>query len=160
MANPTLVSVTVKDNDNENTTFEFYLGSVINTLASIEAAAQSIIEDAQALMTGDVVGVAVTVPLDISGWTLVPAAGTSKDKRVGGRFIHTSLATPNAKKELNLPTFQVDTFVSSPGNLIDTSNAAVIALLASILGTTYASNQDVELNTLITAYETYGGKKK
>jgi hypothetical protein len=159
MANPTTVSVRVKDNDDEYSTFEFNLGSSINTLASIEAASQQIIEDAQALMTGDVVAVQVTVPLDLTGWTLAPASGAAKDRLVGGRFIHTSLATPNAKKELNLPTFQVDTFVAS-GNLIDTSNAAVAALLASILGTTYTSNQDVELNTLVTAYETYGGKKR
>lgn len=160
MANPTTVTVTVVDNDNDEATFSFYLASTINTIASIEAAAQSIIEDAQALITGTITRVQIAFPLDISGWTLAAAAGQAQDRAVGGRFIYGSLATPNAKKELNLPTFDIESFVISPGKNIDTANATVQALMASIQGTTYTNSTDVELDTLLSAVETYGGKSR
>lgn len=158
MANPTAVTVKVFDDDNKPGYFDFYIGSSVNTLAAINTAAQAIIEDAAPLMTGDIMQVTITKTLDITGWTLTPATGTTKNRMVGGRFMHTSLATPNAKKEMTLPTFQVDDFCIPGSHLIDITNATVSAFLATLVAQVYASNQDVELNTLWKFYETYGGK--
>lgn len=158
MANPTQVTVKVFDDDNKPAYFDFYLGSSVNTLAAINTAAQAIVEDAAPLMTGDIMQVTITKTLDITGWTLTPATGTTKNRMVGGRFMHTSLATPNAKKELTLPTFQVDQFCVAGTHLIDIADATVSAFLATIVAQVYSSNQDVELNTLWKYYETYGGK--
>lgn len=159
MADPTTVTVKVKDNDNKTASFSFYLGSSIDTLASIEAAAEALVADMAALMTGDVVEVSFSKAFDTSGWTLTPAAGQAQNRMVGGRFVHTSLSSPNARKELNLPTFDIETYVSQPGKDINTAHADVVALLASIQGTTYTNITDVELDTLAKAVETYGGKE-
>lgn len=160
MANPTQVTVKVFDNDNLPAFFDFYLGSSVNTLAAINTAAQALIEDIAPLITGDIMQVTITKTLDITGWTLTPSSGQAQDRLVGGRFLHTSLATPNAKKELTLPTFDVEAFTVSGTNLIDITNVTVAAFLAQVVSQVYSSNQDVELNTLLKYYETYGGKSR
>lgn len=160
MANPTQVTVKVFDNDNLPAFFDFYLGSSVNTLAAINTAAQALIEDIAPLITGDIMQVTITKTLDITGWTLTPSSGQAQDRLVGGRFLHTSLATPNAKKELTLPTFDVEAFTVSGTNLIDITNVTVAAFLAEVVSQVYSSNQDVELNTLLKYYETYGGKSR
>lgn len=160
MANPTKITFTVQDNDSETSQGGFYLGSTIDTLASIGTAAQSVMEAIAPLMTGTITEVKFSKALDTAAWTLTPAVGAATDRLVGGRFIHQSSVTPNAKKSLNLPTFDVATFVSAGSKNIDTSNPTVAAALAAIIGTTYTNSSDVELDTLVSATETYGNKSR
>jgi hypothetical protein len=156
MAKPTTVSVKILDSDGEYCSSSFNLGSSIDTLASIEAAAKAVVEDLQACITGQVTEVKFSKPLDISTWTLAPSDGDDTDKLVGGRFIFiTDDAIPST---FNLPTFDLAKVVASSKN-IDQTDADVTAFLAACLGTTLTTNQDKELTSLSKAYETYGGRQ-
>jgi hypothetical protein len=146
--------------DNDEATFSFNLGSAIDTLASIETAAQSVLEDAAKLMTGDITKVAVTIPLDISGWTLVPAVGAPTDRLVGGRAVFGTTSNPNVKVEINLPTFDTETFVPTPGNEVNQAAQAVIDFYAACQGTTLTNSSDIEVSLLRSFKETFGGKSR
>jgi hypothetical protein len=159
MANPTRVNMTMFDDDQDSVQWGFWLPSSLNTIVGIEAAAQGVIEAAVPLMTGIPGQVQITYTLDTSGWTLTPSVAADQDRLVGARFIYRSSVTPNAKTEVNLPTFDKTTFTSPPGNEVDLTNASVIALLAEFV-TNISTNQDHDVSVLVSAKETYGGKSR
>jgi len=157
MAKPTRVTATIREasGDLEVTTMSFYLGSSINTISSIELAAKSVLEALQACITGDVIAVSFSFPIDITGWTLAAAAGADTDRLVGGRIIMASADPYYA--QINLPTFDLDKL--GTGKDIDMSDADLVTLEAAMQGTTLTTSQDNEVNTVASAYRTYGGKK-
>ena len=156
MAKPTTVTVTIEDNDGDTCTMSFNLGSTIDTLASIESAAQSVVEDLQAMITGTVTEVKFSKPFDLSGWTLAASGGTAQDKLVGGRFIF--VTADGIPATINAPTLDLAKVIASSKN-IDQTDADVTAFIAAVLGTTAATNQDKELTAISKAYETYGGRQ-
>lgn len=161
MATPTKVTVTVRDNVDENdATFSFYLGSAINTIASIEAAAQAILEEASVLMTGTITKVQFTYGIDISGWTLAEAPGADTDRLIGGRITMSAITNPNAKARITLPTFDIATYVPSPGNDVDQSQGDVAEFIGDLQGTILVNSSDVEVGVVDSFKEVIGGKSR
>jgi len=156
MAAPTRIMVTIEDDDNERTTMSFNIASSVNTLAAILAEIEPVVEAIQACITGDVVEVSFTKPVDISGYSLTPSQGVSTDKLYGGRFIWRSadgyLAT------VNLPTLD-KAKVTDPGEDIDLADLDIDAFHDAFLAATTTTNQDAALTALSKAYETHGGRK-
>lgn len=161
MATPTRIVVTVKDNVDENESlFSFFLGSSIATIASIEAAAQAVLEEAAVLMTGTITKVAFTYGIDISGWTLVEAPGADTDRLIAGRIALSANSNPNSKSVISLPTFDIATYVPVPGNDVDQAHADVSAFIGDLFGTTLTNSSDVELDVVDSFKETHGGKSR
>ena len=157
MAKPTKVQVKIQEasDDQEITTMSFYLGSTIATIVSIEAAAKQVVEALQEIITGDVIEVRFSYPIDTSGWTLTPAIGTDTDRLVSARLVMASADPFYA--QLNFPTF--DLAKLGTGKDVDQGDVEVAALLAALVGTTLATSQDQEVNTVSAFYRTFGGKK-
>lgn len=159
MAKPTRLQVVVQEAtaDGEESRMSFNIGSSIDTLSSIEIAAKSVIEALQAIVTGTVVAVSFSKPIDISGWTLAPSDGVDTDKLVGARLIMASADPFYA--QLNFPTFDLAKLEAAGSKNVDQTDADVIALLAALQGTTLTTNQDQEVDTVDQFYRTYGSKK-
>lgn len=157
MARPTQVTVTVRDLDGDTAQWGFFVGSGQATLAAILAQVEPVVEAAALLMTGVIEQVQLTIPVNISGYTLTPSAGQDQDRRVGGRFVFKT--ADNDKAQINLPSFDIETYVPTPGSLIDTTDANVSNFIVAVGTSAIATNQDKDLTALATAYETYGGKK-
>lgn len=162
MAIPTRVTVTVKDNVDENeATFSFFIASSINTLAGIEGAAQAVIEEAATLMTGTVTKVTFVVGLDISGWTLAEAPGADTDRLIAGRIAISAVANPNSRAIISLPTFDIATYVPVPGNDVDQAQADVAAFIADLFaGGSVANSSDIDMDFVDSFKETHGGKSR
>jgi len=159
MARATTVSYTVSDVDDQTTTRRFYLGSAINTIAGIETAAQSVLEALSACITGDITQVQVTLPLDPSGWTLAPSTSSSgvQDRQVGAEIILRNI--DNIRASITLPTFDPDKGVAG-SNVVDDQDADIAALIAAMMGTTFATAQNIEVTTFDAAFETFAGKRR
>lgn len=157
MAKPTRITATIREasDDLETSTMSFYLGSSIATIASIEAAAKQVLEALQECITGDIIQVQISFPIDVSGWTLSPAIGTDTDKLVGARLVMASADPFYA--QINLPTFDLAKLGS--GKDVDQGDTEITAFLAALVGTTLTTSQDVEVNTVSAFYRTFGGKK-
>lgn len=162
MAVPTRVTVTVKDNVDENdATFSFFIRSTINTLAGIEGAAQVVIEEAATLMTGTITKVVYNVGQDISGWTLVEGPGADTDRLIGGRISVSAVANPLSKAIITLPTFDIATYVPVPGNDVDQAQADVAAFIADLFaGGSLSSSSDLDMDFVDSFKETHGGKSR
>lgn len=157
MPKPTKIQFKVQEasDDQETTTFSCYIGSVISTLPSIILAAKSVGEGAALIMTGQIIEARMSIPIDISAWTLVPSDGTDTDRLVSARLIMASLDPFYA--QLNFPTF--DLAKLGTGKDVDQSDADVITLLGNLQGTTLTTSQDQEVDTASAFYRTFGGKR-
>ncbi len=159
---PTRVTVTVKDNVDENdATFSFFISSAINTLAGIQGAAQAVVEEVQTLITGTISKVSFLIGADISGYTLVEAPGADTDRLIGGRFSISAVANPNSRAIIPLPTFDIATYVPAPGNDIDQAQADVAAFIADLFAAGSVTNSsDIDMDFVDSAKETHGGKSR
>ena len=159
---PTRVTVTVKDNIDENdATFSFYIKSTINTLAGIEGAAQVVIEEVATLITGTITKVVYAIGQDISGWTLTEAPGADTDRLIGGRISVSAVANPNSRAVITLPTFDIATYVPVPGNDVDQAQADVAAFIADLFaGGSNSNSSDVTMDFVDSFKETHGGKSR
>lgn len=162
MGIPTRVTVTVKDNvDEDDATFSFLISSTINTLAGIEGAAQVVIEEAATLITGTITKVAFVVGVDISGWTLAEAPGADTDRLIAGRITLSAVANPNSKAIISLPTFDIATYVPVPGNDVDQAQADVAAFIADLFaGGSVTNASDIDMDFVDSFKETHGGKSR
>lgn len=158
MAKPTRVLVTIQENggDGEKSKASFYLSSSLATLALIEASIEGVVETMQSLITGDIVEVTYSKPVDISGYTLVPAIGDDQDRLVGGRFLPQSDDPFHA--QINLPTFDLS-FLDGASKNIDLTDATVILFTDALTGQSLTTSQDADLTSVPTAYRTFGSKK-
>ncbi len=159
---PTRVTVTVKDNIDENdATFSFFISSSINTLAGIQGAAQAVVEEVQTLITGTISKVQFLIGADISGYTLVEAPGADVDRLIGGRFSISAVANPNSRAIITLPTFDIATYVPVPGNDIDQAHVDVAAFIADLFAAgSVVNSSDIDMDFVDSAKETHGGKSR
>ena len=162
MAIPTRVTVTVKDNIDENeATFSFLISSTINTLAGINGAAQAILEEASVLMTGTIVKVTFVVGVDISAWVLLEAPGADTDRLIAGRISLSAQANPNSRAVISLPTFDIATYVPVPGNDINQGQIDVAAFIADLFAAGSVANaSDINMDVVDSFKETHGGKSR
>jgi hypothetical protein len=158
MPKPTKVNVTIQENggDGEKSRSSFYLSSSLATLALIEASIEAVVETMQSLITGDIIEVTYSKPVDISGYTLNPGVGEDTDRLVGGRFLPQSVDPFHA--QVNLPTFDL-AFLDGTSKNIDLADATVILFTDSLTGQSLTTAQDADLVTVPTAYRTFGSKK-
>lgn len=108
--------ITVRDADSIDNESSFNVWGVFTDRATFLTALETLIEQIDDVILGEIVRVTTTEELVISGWSLkaTPAAGADREIKLAATFTTTQA---NVKPKLNFPTFDKDTWSDASGNV-------------------------------------------